>query len=104
MSNVRRIAKAPSWRASGEAAAHFVEATLQPDEIIGVSSWSETILRMVENIHPMKSGKAKYVVQTLGGMGDPRVQTHANQLTTRLAKLTGRRAASVERARRGPVA
>lgn len=73
----------------GEAAAHFVEATLQPDEIIGVSSWSETILRMVENIHPMKSGKAKYVVQTLGGMGDPRVQTHANQLTTRLAKLTG---------------
>lgn len=73
----------------GEAAAHFVEATLQPNEIIGVSSWSETILKMVENIHPMKSGKAKYVVQTLGGMGDPTVQIHANQLTTRLAKLTG---------------
>jgi len=73
----------------GEAAAHFVEATLQPGEIIGVSSWSETILKMVENIHPMKSGKAKYVVQTLGGMGDPTVQIHANQLTTRLAKLTG---------------
>lgn len=73
----------------GEAAAHFVEATLQPGEIIGVSSWSETILRMVDNIHPMKTGKARYVVQTLGGMGDPTVQTHANQLTTRLAKLTG---------------
>lgn len=73
----------------GEAAAHFLEATLQADEIIGVSSWSETILRMVDNIHPMKSGKAKYVVQTLGGMGDPRVQIHANQLTTRLARLTG---------------
>ncbi|WP_339641324.1 sugar-binding transcriptional regulator [Jannaschia helgolandensis] len=73
----------------GEAAAHFVEATLQSGEIIGVSSWSETILRMVENIHPMKSGKAKYVVQTLGGMGNPTVQMHANQLTTRLAKLTG---------------
>ncbi|WP_210410549.1 sugar-binding transcriptional regulator [Oceanicola sp. D3] len=73
----------------GEAAAHFVEATLQTDEIIGVSSWSETILRMVENIHPMKSGKARYVVQTLGGMGNPTVQMHANQLTTRLAKLTG---------------
>lgn len=72
----------------GEAAAHFLEATLQPDEIIGVSSWSETILRMVENIHPMKSGKAKFVVQTLGGMGSPTVQMHANQLTTRLAKLT----------------
>lgn len=73
----------------GEAAAHFVEATLQPNEVIGVSSWSETILKMVENIHPMKTGKAKYVVQTLGGMGDPTVQFHANQLTTRLAKLTG---------------
>lgn len=73
----------------GEAAAHFLEATLQPDEIVGVSSWSETVLRMVENIHPMKSGKAKYVVQTLGGMGNPTVQMHANQLTTRLAKLTG---------------
>lgn len=73
----------------GEAAAHIVEATLQPNEIIGVSSWSETILKMVENIHPMKTGKAKHVVQTLGGMGDPTVQVHANQLTTRLAKLTG---------------
>ncbi len=73
----------------GEAAAHFLEATLQPGEVIGVSSWSETILKMVDNIHPMKSGKAKQVVQTLGGMGDPTVQIHANQLTTRLAKLTG---------------
>lgn len=73
----------------GEAAAHFLEATLQPGEIIGVSSWSETILKMVDNIHPMKSGKAQHVVQTLGGMGDPTVQIHANQLTTRLARLTG---------------
>lgn len=73
----------------GEAAAHFLEVTLQPGEVIGVSSWSETILKMVDNIHPMKAGKAKQVVQTLGGMGDPAVQIHANQLTTRLAKLTG---------------
>lgn len=73
----------------GEAAAHFLEVTLQHDEVIGVSSWSETILKMVDNIHPMKAGTAKYVVQTLGGMGNPAVQTHATQLTTRLAKLTG---------------
>ncbi|SFD17381.1 sugar-binding transcriptional regulator [Tropicimonas isoalkanivorans] len=73
----------------GEGAAHFLEATLQPDEIIGVASWSETILKMVDNIHPMRSGRAKYVVQTLGGMGDPAVQTHATQLITRLARLTG---------------
>ena len=73
----------------GEAAAQFLEVTLQTDEVIGVSSWSETILKMVDNIHPRNSGKAKYVVQTLGGMGDPAVQTHATQLTTKLARLTG---------------
>lgn len=73
----------------GEAAAHLLEVTLAPGEIIGVSSWSQTIFKMVENIHPQKSARAKYVVQTLGGMGDPSVQTHATQLTTRLAKLTG---------------
>lgn len=73
----------------GEAAAYFFEATLQADEVIGVSSWSETILQMVQNIHPMKSGKAKHVVQMLGGMGNPNVQMHANQLVTRMAKLTG---------------
>ena len=73
----------------GEAAAHLLEATLQPNEVIGVASWSETILQMVDNIHPMRTGKAKYIVQTMGGMGDPTVQTHATQLTTRLAKLTG---------------
>lgn len=73
----------------GEAAAHFLEVTLQQDEIIGVSSWSQTILKMVENIHPLKGAKAKYVAQILGGMGDASVQTHATQLTARLAKLTG---------------
>ncbi|RVJ05117.1 sugar-binding transcriptional regulator [Sinorhizobium meliloti] len=73
----------------GEAAAHFLEVTLQQDEIVGVSSWSQTILRMVDNIHPLKTAKAKYVVQILGGMGDASVQTHATQLTARLARLTG---------------
>ena len=73
----------------GEAAAHFFEATLQTAEVIGVSSWSETILKMVNNLHPLRPGKAKFVVQTLGGMGNPAVQAHATQLTTRLARLTG---------------
>lgn len=73
----------------GEAAAHFVEITLRQDEVIGVSSWSQTILRMVDNIHPLKGAKARYVVQILGGMGDASVQIHATQLTARLARLTG---------------
>jgi DNA-binding transcriptional regulator LsrR (DeoR family) len=73
----------------GEAGAHLLEMTLDAGEIIGVSSWSQTIFKMVENIHPQKSAQARFVVQTMGGMGDPSVQTHATQLTTRLAKLTG---------------
>ena len=73
----------------GEAAAHFLEVTLQPDEVIGVSSWSQSILWMVDNIHPCRTTRAKYVVQILGGMGDASVQAHATQLTARLAKLTG---------------
>ena len=73
----------------GEAAAHFLEATMQSGEIIGVSSWSETILKMVDNVHPLRSTRARYVVQTLGGMGDPAVQAHATHLTTRLARLAG---------------
>lgn len=73
----------------GEAAAHFLEVTIQQDEVIGVSSWSQTILRMVDNIHPFRSTKAKYVVQMLGGMGEASVQTHATELIGRLARLTG---------------
>ncbi len=72
----------------GEAAAHYVETTLHDGEVIGISSWSESLLRTVDNIHPLKRVAAKSVVQILGGMGDPSVQAHANHLTGRLARLT----------------
>jgi DNA-binding transcriptional regulator LsrR (DeoR family) len=72
----------------GEAAAHYVETTLERAEIIGISSWSESLLRMVDNIHPVKPPAAEKVVQILGGMGNPSVQAHATNLTVRLAKLT----------------
>ena len=73
----------------GEAAAHFLEATLQDGEVIGISSWSQTLLKMIDNIHPLKQSKARLVVQMLGGIGNPNVQKHATHLTTRLAQLTG---------------
>ncbi len=57
--------------------------------MIGISSWSVSLLRMVDAIHPMKRLRAERVVQTLGGIGDPSVQSHATQLTTRLAALIG---------------
>lgn len=73
----------------GEAAAHLLETTIQNEEVIGISSWSQTIVKMIDNVHPMNQGKAKSVVQTLGGIGNPNVQKHATQVTTRLAQLTG---------------
>jgi DNA-binding transcriptional regulator LsrR (DeoR family) len=71
----------------GEAAAYYLETTMNDGEVIGISSWSQTIFRMVNNIHPIKRIAASKVVQILGGIGNPRVQVHATQLTTRLAQL-----------------
>ena len=75
--------------AIGAAAAHYLEATLREGDVIGISSWSVSLLRMVDAIHPMKRVRAERVVQTLGGIGDPSVQSHATQLTTQLAALIG---------------
>ena len=79
----------------GEAAARYLEVTLQPGEVIGISSWSESLLRMVDHLEGgrhLDGGRrvgAASVVQILGGMGNPGVQAHATALTTRLARLTG---------------
>lgn len=75
--------------AMGTAAAHYLEATLSDGDVIGISSWSASLLRMVDAIHPVKRPRAERVVQILGGIGNPSVQSHATQLTTRLAMLTG---------------
>jgi DNA-binding transcriptional regulator LsrR (DeoR family) len=75
--------------AIGATAAQYLEATLGEGDVIGISSWSVSLLRMVDQIHPMKRLRAERVVQILGGLGDPSVQSHATQLTTRLAALTG---------------
>src|SRR5215831_4322302 len=75
--------------AIGAAAAHYFESTLSEGDVIGISSWSASLLRMVDAIHPMKRPRAERIVQTLGGIGNPSVQSHATQLTTRLAGLTG---------------
>ena len=75
--------------AIGAAAAYYFETTLGDGDVIGISSWSVSLLRMVDAIHPMRRPRAERVVQILGGIGNPGVQSHATQLTTRLAALTG---------------
>jgi DNA-binding transcriptional regulator LsrR (DeoR family) len=73
----------------GEAAAQYLEMTVQAGEVIGISSWSESLLRMVDHLDAGRRAGAAQVVQILGGMGNPSVQAHATALTTRLARLTG---------------
>lgn len=75
--------------AIGDAAAHFVESTVADREVIGMSSWSSSLLRMVDAIAPLKRVQASKVVQILGGIGSPSVQSHAQHLVVRMAQLTG---------------
>lgn len=78
--------------AIGDAAAHFLETTIADDEVIGMSSWSSSLLRMVDAIAPIKRVHAHKVVQIMGGLGSPAVQSHAQHLVTRMARLTGAKA------------
>lgn len=71
--------------AIGAAAAHYLQTTLNADELVGVSAWSGTIRAMVEQLHPL-SVKAKGVVQLLGGVG-LNGNIHATMLTHSLAEL-----------------
>lgn len=76
-------------RAIGSAAASYLEATLGADEVVGISSWSETLLRTVGSMQPRRRTGKKHVVQILGGIGVPTAEAHATRLTEQLASLLG---------------
>ena len=71
----------------GSAAATYLETTLGSDEVVGISSWSETLLRMVASMQPPRRPAGSHVVQILGGIGNPTAEAHAIRLTTQLASL-----------------
>lgn len=72
----------------GAAGAFYLESTLRQDEVVGISSWSATLLAMVNAMHSLTRQTAAQVVQILGGVGNPAAEQHAAQLTRRLAMLT----------------
>lgn len=74
-------------RELGAAAAYFLETTLTQGEVVGISSWSETLLAMVDAMHPVTRQTKAQVVQILGGVGNPAAEAHAARLTGRLADL-----------------
>ena len=71
----------------GMAAAYYVEASLGRDEVIGLSSWSATLLAMVDAMHPLNRQPGTPVVQILGGLGNPSASIYAARLTERFTNL-----------------
>jgi DNA-binding transcriptional regulator LsrR (DeoR family) len=71
----------------GSAAATYLETTLRGDEVVGISSWSETLLRTVSSMQPLRRDAGGHVVQILGGIGKPTAEAHATRLTEQLASL-----------------
>src|SRR6478735_1318246 len=75
--------------ALGAATADYLDVTLTGGHVIGVSSWSETLIAAVDAMSPKPTPVVDQVVQLLGGLGDSAVQMQATRLTGRLADLTG---------------
>ena len=76
-------------REIGAAAGYYLESVIRPNEVIGISSWSGTLLALVDAMHPVPRKNDIQVVQILGGLGSPQAEKHAMRLTNRLADLVG---------------
>ncbi len=74
-------------RALGVAAAAYLDVSLVGSDVIGVSSWSGSLVSAVELMRPQRRPHARQVVQMFGGVGDPDVQIQATRLTGRLAEV-----------------
>jgi DNA-binding transcriptional regulator LsrR (DeoR family) len=71
----------------GSAAAAHLETIVRSGDVIGISSWSDTLRTTVEAMAPMRSVRDVTVVQVLGGVGDPVAETHATEVARRLADV-----------------
>ena len=71
----------------GAAAAYYLETTLRTGDVIGVSSWSSTLLAMVDALQPLARPPQVQVLQILGGLGSPAAEVYASRLVGRLARL-----------------
>lgn len=74
-------------RALGAAAAGYLDVSLVGADVVGVSSWSGSLVAAVELMRPQIQPHARVVVQMFGGVGDPGVQVQATRLTGRLAEV-----------------
>jgi DNA-binding transcriptional regulator LsrR (DeoR family) len=75
----------------GVATAAYLETTLTGGDVVGVSSWSGTLLAAAGAMRPLSRAGASRVVQLVGGVGNPGAEAHAAHLTRRFADLMGAR-------------
>lgn len=71
----------------GSAAAHYLDTTIKPNEVIGISSWSGTLLHAVDAMTPISKPIGARVIQILGGVGVPTAESRAVYIVSRLAML-----------------
>jgi len=71
----------------GSAAAYYLITTLKPNEVIGISSWSATLLATVDAMMPIAMSNGAQVIQFLGGVGNSTVESRAVYLVNQLAML-----------------
>lgn len=75
--------------AIGAAAATYLETTMSGTEKVGIASWSQTLLATVDRMRPLTTRGATDVVQLLGGIGVPEVQSQAHRLVDQFARILG---------------
>lgn len=73
----------------GTGAASYLENILSGNARIGISTWSQTLRAVVQRLRPFTSPGAVEVVQLLGGIGSPAMQSHAHRLLEDFSRTLG---------------
>ncbi|WP_235019846.1 sugar-binding transcriptional regulator [Ruania rhizosphaerae] len=82
--------------AIGGAGAAYLETAFTGADRVGIASWSQTLLATVDRMRPAVNPTVSEVVQLLGGIGVPEVQTQAQRLASELARMLGGQAYYVQ--------
>ncbi|MGO1539489.1 MAG: sugar-binding transcriptional regulator [Leucobacter sp.] len=71
------------------AGARYLESTLSGTTVLGLATWSSTLLNTIENMRATGLHSVGKVAQLIGGVGSAHAQASALRMTLRLATLTG---------------
>lgn len=69
----------------GEAAAQYLESSLNEDDLVGISSWSSALVALAEHLSNAGQLKVARVVQLMGGISHGRAEHLAENLILQLA-------------------